>query len=1495
VSFNQIPARQGLYDPDFEHDSCGVGFLCDIHGRPARRMVEDALEMLARMSHRGASGADPDSGDGAGILMQMPHAFLSKIAEEKGFTLPPQGEYGCGLVFLPQDWEQDLACRTQFEYACRQSGLEVLSWRSVPVRAETIGPQAQESMPRIEMVFAAEAPDARGSHQLGIEQRLFLARKRAESAIARKLGSLKGRFYVVSLSSKTLVYKGMLMPKQLGAFFPDLQDEKMESAICIVHSRYSTNTFPSWDRAQPFRFLAHNGEINTLKGNATWMRSREASLAKEEWGKDLSCLLPVIQEGGSDSQALDNALELLFVAGRSLPHAMGMLVPAAWEADASMDPGVRDFYRYQRCVMEAWDGPAALTYTDGVRVAASLDRNGLRPGRYLTTTDGRVMMASELGVLDIEPSLIESSCRLEPGHTLFIDTERGEIVPDEELKRGLARQAPYGQWLAEGQQLLPQAAAVKAPAHDDALLRALAYTREELEMILLPMAATGAEPIGSMGNDAPLAVLSTKPVPLFSYFRQLFAQVTNPPIDPLREGCVMSIETVIGPQAPLLSEGPEHARRLVLEKPVLSEEAFAAFLKAQGPRVRTISVVFETQYGENGFALALERACIEAESAIMAGCGYLVISDRGIDSRHAAIPSLMALGAVHQYLAGRRIRSRVALFVESAEPREVHHFCLLFGYGADAVVPYGAYSAIAKLAVEGDLKLDYVKAVGNYLHAVEHGLMKVLSKMGISTLSSYKAAQIFEAVGIGRELVERCFTGTPSRVGGIGEGDVARRLLALHADSYGKDRSLPHILDSGGFYRWRRSGELHAWNPDTVSTLQQAVRTGDYQLYKKYAGLMDAPASSPDCSGAVTLRSLLRFRKGSPVGLGDVESEESILRRFATGAMSYGSISGQAHETLARAMNRLGGMSNTGEGGEDPRRFIPLLNGDSLCSKVKQVASGRFGVTTHYLSNAKEIQIKIAQGAKPGEGGQLPGHKVSALIAKTRYTTEGVTLISPPPHHDIYSIEDLAQLILDLKNVNPEARISVKLVSEMGVGTVAAGVAKARAEMILISGGDGGTGASPLSSIKHAGLPWELGLSETHQTLVMNGLRDQVKLQCDGGMRTARDLAIACLLGADEFGFAAGALIAMGCVMLRHCHLNNCSMGVATQDERCAARFSGKPEHVENFMRFTARSLRELMAELGFRSLDEMRGRSDMLEASSSLPPEYAGLDFSRILAKSEESAALAGRGTPYRDLKQDFDLRLIEMAEAAVHRAEPIEIRLPIRNTDRAVGAMLSGRIVKGRGEDALPAGAIRCELSGTAGQSFGAWLCKGVQLRLSGFANDYVGKGLFGGVIAIRAPEGAAFESGVLIGNTALYGAISGELYVNGRAGERFCVRNSGATAVVEGVGDHACEYMTGGVAVVLGPTGRNFAAGMSGGVAYVYDPEDSFAARFNSEFADLEKLTEKDAPRLKAILERHAELSESAKAKAILGAFEGSLKSFKKVMPRDYRAYLEKKGEL
>lgn len=1490
MSFNQLPGRKGLYNSEFEHDSCGVGFVCDIKGRISRKIVEDGLEMISRMNHRGASGADPDSGDGAGILVQLPHRFLTKVASRHGISLGEIGSYGCGIVFLPKSRSLRERCRKDMEEACNALSLKIALWRPVPVREDLIGMSARQSMPCMEMVFVVPATEGPFS-TLPLEQRLFLARKKAEWRIIERDGISPSDFYVSSLSSRTIVYKGMLTPPQLAPFFPDVQDPDFESAIALIHSRFSTNTFPSWDRSQPFRYLAHNGEINTLKGNSTWMRSRESALAKSEWGNDLSELFPLIQKQGSDSQALDNVFEFLLQSGRDMSHVMSMLVPAAWEGDDSIDPSVRDFYRYHRCMMESWDGPAALAYTDGTIVAASLDRNGLRPGRYLVTSDDRVIMASELGVLDVPPEMIVQSLRLEPGKMLYIDTSRALIISDREVKLSLARRAPWGQWLSQSISTLEQKpVGSSVSCLEDTVFRSLYWTREETEMIVAPMAIHGLEPIGSMGNDAPHAVLSEKTVPLFSFFRQLFAQVTNPPIDPLREGCVMSLETVIGPQGNILDQGPSLARRLVLPHPVLTEETLKSFVSDETVEVRTISILFDPQEGEKGFLSAVDRICKEASDAAEKGVGYLVLSDRGIMANRVSLPSLLALGAVHQSLSVSRSRNRVALMVESAECREVHHLCLLFGYGADAVIPYGAYAAISKLIATNDIEIPYDRAVNNYIHALEHGVMKTLSKMGISTLMSYKGAQIFEAVGLSLDVIDRCFTGTPSRVGGIDMSDIARRTIDNHRKAYSFESDAPHLLESGGFYRWRNDGELHAWNPKTIALFQQAVRSGDYNKFREYTEAMD--------SQRVNLRSLLSFVKREPIDLDLVESEESILSRFATGAMSYGSISAGAHTTIARAMNRLGGKSNTGEGGEDPARFTPLENGDSLCSRIKQVASGRFGVTTWYLSNADEIQIKMAQGAKPGEGGQLPGHKVSQMIARTRYTTEGVTLISPPPHHDIYSIEDLAQLILDLKNVNPDARISVKLVSEMGVGTVAAGVAKAQADMILISGADGGTGASPLSSIKHAGLPWELGLAETHQTLVMNGLRDRLRVQCDGGMRTGRDLAIACLLGADEFGFATGALIAMGCVMLRHCHLNNCSMGVATQDDRCAARFSGKSEYVENFMRFTARHLREIMASLGMKTLDEMRGRSDLLVSAaggSGIP-----LDFSHILAQGKKEKALEDIDeSPRVDLRQEFDKRLITLTKEAVETTKPIRLSLDVRNTDRAVGAMLSGHIMKKRGEKALPSGTIRCELTGTAGQSFGAWLCSGVEMRLTGFANDYVGKGLFGGVLSIRASDTSPLSrvdaSPVLAGNTALYGAISGELYIAGRAGERFCVRNSGATAVVEGVGDHGCEYMTGGLAVVLGSVGRNFAAGMSGGMAFVFDKDKTFERKFNDEFADLESLTERDVERLRMVLSRHAELTGSVKARSILEDFSHALPLFRKVMPRDYRSYLEKKGEL
>ena len=1506
MHFNQIPRQTGLYNPLFEHDSCGTGFICSIKGEKTHRMVLDALEMLSRMTHRGATGADPESGDGAGILTQLPHEFLKKTALEKGITLGSEGSYGCGMLFLPRDKDLIKKITSIFESSCNDYGLEVLLWRDVPVMEEHIGITARESMPHIVMVFAQmkKSLDSQGpelSSSVALEQRLYLARKSAEKKCSNIQIEGKNAFYAVSFSSKTIVYKGMLLAPQVQKFYPDLTDNDFKTSIAVIHSRYSTNTFPSWDRAQPFRYLAHNGEINTLKGNATWMRSREAHLEKKEWGSDLSNVTPVIQEHGSDSQALDNVLELLVQSGRSLPHSVSMLVPCAWEHDKEISDEVKDFYTYQRCIMESWDGPAALAYTDGSIVASSLDRNGLRPGRYIITKDERVIMASELGVLDVDPDSVSVSGRLEPGHILLVDTVKGKVIPDADIKKELAQKEPYKKWLSKGLEKIHQLDQVQSIIHEDEVLRSQAYTREELEMIIQVMAETGLEPIGSMGNDAPLAVLSEKNVPLYSYFRQLFAQVTNPPIDPLREGCVMSMETVIGKPGQLLSEGKEHAERLVLEKPVLTCETFSVFSSQKSKDIQRISILFSESDGEAGFMQALERICVEAKQAIENGKKYLVLTDKHITKDSIPLPGILAAGAVHQYLTKHKIRLDASLFLESAEPREVHHFCVLFGYGCDAVIPYGAYSAVEKLISNEKISHNFSKAVGNYIHAIEHGIMKVLSKMGISTLMSYKGAQIFEAVGLGSDIIETCFTGTPSRVGGISLTELAQKTIALHKSVYSGSAEFPHIFEDGGFYRWRKEGEVHAWNPETIPLLQQSVRTGNYELYKKYCEKMDQSASHPAGKGAVTLRSLFRFKDRQSIPLDQVESEESIMKRFSVGAMSFGSISGQAHEAIARAMNRIGGRSNTGEGGESTERFKKLENGDSLCSKVKQVASGRFGVTTWYLTNAEEIQIKIAQGAKPGEGGQLPGHKVSSLIAKTRYTTEGVTLISPPPHHDIYSIEDLAQLILDLKNVNPKARISVKLVSEMGVGTVAAGVAKAQAQMILISGSDGGTGASPLSSIKHAGLPWELGLSETHQTLVMNGLRDRVLIQCDGGMRTGRDLAIASLLGADEFGFATSALITLGCTMLRHCHLNNCSLGVATQDERCAARFSGKSEYVENFMRFTARHLREIMARLGFRSLDEMRGRSDLLMPCAQ-SRSISGLDFSALFEQVQNpfKSYHFPQGNTL-DLCQDFDKKLIDLTKDIV-RAEQggqkkIILDLPINNTDRAAGTMLSGHIMSCLGEQALPEDSITLNLSGTAGQSFGAWLCKGVTMKLCGIANDYVGKGLFGGTIAVkRAGTGAqTAEPYALAGNTVLYGAVSGELYIAGSAGERFCVRNSGAHAVVEGIGDHGCEYMTGGSAIILGPVGRNFAAGMSGGIAYIYDPQKEFHKKFNNELADCEPLNEKDYEFISKQLDKHSSLTQSNIAHEILTQYSTHKKHFVKVLPRDYRAYLVKKGLL
>ncbi|MFA5116259.1 MAG: glutamate synthase large subunit [Candidatus Omnitrophota bacterium] len=1484
-----LPENQGLYERRFEHDACGVGFVCDIKGKRSNDIIRQGLEVLRRLSHRGATGADPKTGDGAGILIQIPHDFFTRVCTENKINLPPFGQYGTGLVFLPQESSERKFCKEVFSRVAASEGCFVLGWRQVPVDDSDIGKTARETRPAIEQVFIGSQLQG-----LELERKLYIIRRLVENS--NRLSQLKQRsfFYITNLSSRTFSYKGLLMPKQVENFFLDLKEKELKSALCLVHSRYSTNTFPTWDLAQPFRFLAHNGEINTLRGNINWLQAREGLLESKLLSPDLKKILPVIVPGGSDSAAIDNLFELLVLSGRPLDQAMMMLIPAAWERDTLMDEKLRDFYKYQACIMEPWDGPAAISFTDGARIGAVLDRNGLRPARYLVTKKDLVVMASEAGVLDIDPADIKTCGRLEPGKMLFIDTDLGRIVEDAELKNEAAGRKPYGTWLKENLvefEKLPEEKPGKKIEDALTLLKAFGYSREDLKFILKPMAQSAQEPIASMGNDTPHAVLSQRPQLLYNYFKQLFAQVTNPAIDPIREELVMSLDTYMGPEKNILEETAGHCHKLLIRQPVLTNEQLLKIcnIKANGFKTKVISLLFKAGNGKD-FIAALDRVCSEASCAIDQGYSFIVLSDREVDKSHIALPALLAVGAVHHHLIKKSARTQIGIIVESAEPREVQHFALLFGYGADCVNPYLAFEAIDQMIKEGEIELDLDHALRHYIKAVEKGILKILSKMGISTLRSYRGAQIFEALGLNEEVVSRCFSGTVSRIGGAGFDIIAREAALRHEAAYPEGGALSPILDSGGVYQWKRDGEFHLWNPESIAALQDSVRNGDYQKFKEFSRLINDQSKDP-----TTLRSLLKFKDAGSIPIEEVEAVEQIVKRFATGAMSFGSISKAAHETIALAMNKLGARSNTGEGGEDPARFIPLLNGDSLRSAIKQVASGRFGVTTNYLINADELQIKIAQGAKPGEGGQLPGHKVSVIIARTRYTTPGVTLISPPPHHDIYSIEDLAQLIFDLKNVNPRARISVKLVSEAGVGTVAAGVAKGHADMILISGGDGGTGASPASSIRHAGLPWELGLSETHQTLVLNDLRSRVRLQTDGQMRTGRDVAIAAMLGAEEFGFCTAVLITLGCVMLRHCHLNNCSLGVATQDEVLEKRFSGKSEYVVNFFRFVAQELREIMAGLGVRTIDELVGRVDLLEVNKEvLPWKAKGIDFSRILYRPQVNkdtvthcAIPQGHG-----ISGILDLNLIALAKPALKNKRSLKVELPISNTDRATGAMLSGEVCKIYGEAGLPENTVYFKFKGVAGQSFGAFLAKGITFELEGLANDYVGKDMAGGKIIVYPDGNAVYkpEDNIIIGNTTFYGATGGAAYIRGVAGERFCIRNSGLYAVVEGVGDHGCEYMTGGRVVILGSTGRNFAAGMSGGIAYVYDEKGDFKDKCNMSMVQLEKPAESDEEIIKLMLTDHFKHTRSAVAKRILDNFDSELKKFVKVMPLEYKRILE-----
>ena len=1527
-----LPPKEGLYDPANEHDACGVGFVADIKGRKSHAIIEQGLTILERLTHRGAVGADPKAGDGAGILLQLPDAFLREVVD---FELPEPGHYAVGMLFLPRDEDAREQAVELVEQLVAAEGQAVLGWRDVPVNNSDLGESVKPTEPVIRQLFV-------GSNcvdQAAFERKLFVIRKQIENRIRESDLPGKASFYFTSLSSRTLVYKGMLLADQVGDFYPDLKDPRMVSALALVHQRFSTNTFPTWDLAQPFRMIAHNGEINTLRGNLNWMAARRHAMSSKLLGDDLDKIWPLIPEGQSDSACFDNALELLVMGGYSLAHAMMLLIPEAWSGNDLMEPTRRDFYEYHAALMEPWDGPAAVAFTDGTQIGATLDRNGLRPARYLITDDGLVVMASEMGVLDIPEEKIVKKWRLQPGKMFLIDLEQGRIIDDAELKAELAAAKPYREWLDKTQirlEALPPAVGTMAPAEDVLLDRqqAFGYTQEDLKFLLTPMVVTGQEAIGSMGADNPPAVLSGRAKHLSNYFKQNFAQVTNPPIDPIREEIVMSLVSLIGPRPNLLGleSGGEHMR-LEVKQPVLTNEDLEKIRQIEDSsggafRTCTLDITYPAAEGAPGMAPALEKLCEAAEQAVREGYNILILSDRRVDADNLAIPALLATSAVHHHLIRKGLRTSSGLVVETGAALEVHHFATLAGYGAEAINPYLAFETIEAMLPRLPEQLDFAEAQKRYIKAVGKGLFKVMSKMGISTYQSYCGAQIFDAVGLSSQFVEQYFTGTATTIEGIGLPEVAEEAVRWHRNAYGDALIYRKHLDVGGDYAWRVRGEEHVWTPDTIAKLQHAVRGNDFATYEAFARHVNEQNER-----LLTLRGLMEFKwADEPIPLDEVEPASEIVKRFATGAMSFGSISYEAHSTLARAMNAIGGKSNTGEGGEEPERFKPLPDGspNPERSAIKQVASGRFGVTTEYLVNADDIQIKMAQGAKPGEGGQLPGHKVNKQIARVRHSTPGVGLISPPPHHDIYSIEDLAQLIHDLKNVNPKARISVKLVSEVGVGTVAAGVSKAHADHVTIAGYDGGTGASPLTSVKHAGSMWEIGLAETHQTLVLNRLRSRICVQVDGGMRTGRDVVIGALLGADEFGFATAPLIAEGCIMMRKCHLNTCPVGVATQDPELRKRFMGKPEHVINYFFFVAEEARRIMARLGFRTFNEMIGQMDRLEMRKAIDHWKAkGLDFSRILTKPQ-----AHPGDPvYNADAQDhgfdkaLDNQLIELAAPALEKGEAVQIELPIHNYNRSVGAMLSGRVAEKYGHAGLPDDTIHIRLHGTAGQSFGAWLAHGVTLELAGEGNDYVGKGLSGGRIVIYPPQASAIgkaEENIVVGNTVLYGAISGECYFRGVAGERFCVRNSGATAVVEGVGDHGCEYMTGGVVVVLGPTGRNFAAGMSGGIAYVLDEEGDFERRCNLAQVELEPIEEEDealerlehlggdlethgrvdvshdmtrfdAIRLRQLIEQHLHYTNSEVARRILDNWSDYLPKFVKVMPVEYRrALLELQAE-
>ena len=1522
----QRPAAQGLYDPRNEHDSCGVGFVADIKGRKSHQNVRDGLQILLNLDHRGAVGADPLTGDGAGILTQIPDRFFREVC---GFDLSPQGKYGVGMLFLPRDAAARAPMEALWEESVAAEGMAVLGWRDVPVRTAVLGKAVAAVEPAHRQIFIGNIADWDQEH---FERKLYVARKRVITSITEQGLEGAADYYPVSCSSQTVVYKGMLLAGQVDDYYPDLSDPRFESAFALVHQRFSTNTFPSWRLAHPYRYICHNGEINTVRGNINWMAARRHSMKSELFGDDLDKVWPLIPEGQSDTACFDNALELLVLGGYPLMHAMMLMIPEAWGKNKLMDEKRRAFYEYNAALMEPWDGPAAVCFTNGRQIGATLDRNGLRPARYLVTTDDRIVMGSEIGVLPIPPEQIKEQWRLQPGKMLLVDMDEGRIVDDAELKASLADAHPYQQWLNETQYQLEELpeAQHEPPTSNIPLLdrqQAFGYTQEDLKFFLEPMAQAGDDPIGSMGKDTPISVLSDKPKLLYTYFKQNFAQVTNPPIDPIREEVVMSLTTLIGPRPNLLGTGhdPSH-KRLEAHQPILSNldlEKIREFDVLVGDtfRTKTLDVCWEADEGTDGLGPAVEALCAAAEEAVREAHNILILSDRDMSATRIPMPALLACSAVHHHLIRKGLRTETGLVIETGEAREVHHMCVLAGYGAEAINPYLAFETIAdRLGDLGGLTLE--EASYNYIKALNKGILKVCSKMGISTYQSYCGAQIFDAVGLSTPFVGQYFTGTQTMVEGIGLAEVARETFVRHTRAFGDDPTLAKMLDVGGEYAFRFRGEHHAWNPSSVAHLQHAVRGNNTNEYKLFAEEMNDQSRE-----LYTLRGLFDIKPGNAIAIDEVESATEIVKRFSTGAMSFGSISREAHTTLAIAMNRIGGRSNTGEGGEEPDRFVPLAKdhpfwkqeGDTMRSRIKQVASGRFGVTTEYLVNADDIQIKMAQGAKPGEGGQLPGHKVDRAIATVRHSTPGVGLISPPPHHDIYSIEDLAQLIHDLKNANPRARISVKLVSEVGVGTVAAGVSKAKADHVTISGFEGGTGASPITSLTHAGSPWEIGLAETHQTLVLNGLRGRIAVQADGGLRTGRDVVIAAMLGADEFGFATAPLISMGCIMMRKCHLNTCPVGVATQNPELRKRFQGTPDNVINYFFFVAEEIREMMAALGFRSFNEMIGRTDKLDMHKAVAHWKAhGVNLSKLMHQPNVGPEIATYNCETQDhgLENALDNHLIAAAEPALERREPVQIPVEVRNINRTVGAMLSGEVAKRYGHGGLPEDTIAVKATGVGGQSFGAFLARGVSIELEGVANDYVGKGLSGGRIAVYPPASSPYvpEQNIVIGNTVLYGAIDGEAYFRGVAGERFCVRNSGAFCVVEGVGDHGGEYMTGGCMVVLGPTGMNFAAGMSGGLAYVFDPDNQFEDRCNPEMVSLERIDPDEAApadplevmikgvpqlkhhihRLRLLIERHAHYTGSTVAQNILDNFDEVVGKFVVVMPNDFRRALNEMAD-